>query len=64
MGNMNDDRSMEYSTYKLYLLHIGSIFEGVRHPWNRQYPNAVALFGNPVMLIGVRSQVRSPASVA
>ncbi|GAB4814268.1 hypothetical protein N2152v2_001314 [Parachlorella kessleri] len=56
MGNMNDDRSMEYSTYKLYLLHIGSIFEGVRHPWNRQYPNAAALFGNPVMLIGVRSQ--------
>lgn len=30
---------MAYSTFKMYLCHISSIFEGVRMPWNTAYNN-------------------------
>ena len=35
MRRFNDDQSMAYSTYKLYLCHIGPTWAGVQHPWNR-----------------------------
>jgi hypothetical protein len=28
-----------YSTFKLFLCHISSVFEGVRMPWNTAYDN-------------------------
>jgi hypothetical protein len=58
MGNWNDDSTMAYSTYKLYLLHIEATFGGVSHPWNRDYDKAAQLFNNSVLLCGVRTQVR------
>lgn len=40
MWRWNDDSSMAFSTYKLFLCHIGEHFGGVACPWNRSYPNA------------------------
>jgi hypothetical protein len=37
-GHWSTD-DMAYSTFKMYLCHISSIFEGVRMPWNTAYNN-------------------------
>lgn len=40
LGRFNDDRSMAWCTYKLFLCHVGDHFGGVACPWNRSYANA------------------------
>lgn len=36
-GQWSADESMCYSTYKLFLCHISSVFQGVRMRWNADY---------------------------
>lgn len=40
MGRFNDDKTMAWSTYKIFLVHIEEHFKGVSCPWNRNYANA------------------------
>ncbi|KAF6264384.1 hypothetical protein COO60DRAFT_1698406 [Scenedesmus sp. NREL 46B-D3] len=51
--------TMCFSTYKLYLMHIGSTFKDVSMPWNRKYDKAVQIFKSPVALGLVRTQHRT-----
>ena len=54
--NWNDDRSMAFSTFKLFLPHTAAAFKHARPaPWNRAHPAAAAIFTNPLALAGVRS---------
>lgn len=57
MGHWTDERTLAFSTYKLFLCHVPELFEGVACPWNRAHAAAAHIFKNPVMLSSVRSQV-------
>ncbi|KAL4430923.1 hypothetical protein ABPG75_006179 [Micractinium tetrahymenae] len=56
MGHWTDERTLAFSTYKLFLPRAAEIFEGVACPWNRSHAAAAHIFKTPVMLSGVRSQ--------
>ncbi|KAL4426360.1 hypothetical protein ABPG77_004654 [Micractinium sp. CCAP 211/92] len=56
MGHWTDERTLAFSTYKLFLCNVAEIFEGVACPWNRSHAAAAHIFKNPVMLSSVRSQ--------
>lgn len=56
MGHWTDERTLAFSTYKLFLCHVPELFEGVACPWNRAHAAAAHIFKNPVMLSSVRSQ--------
>ncbi|EFN59404.1 hypothetical protein CHLNCDRAFT_137906 [Chlorella variabilis] len=56
MMRWNDDQTMAFCVWKLFLCHIEEVFEGVSHEWNRKHDKAARIYKNPVMLQGVRSQ--------
>lgn len=57
LGRWADDRTLAFCTFKLFLCHMGSIFDGAPpQPWNRSHPPAAAIFNSAVLLSGVRSQ--------
>lgn len=56
MRHWNDDRTLDYCTWKIVLCHVDSICQGVSHPWNRQHDKAAQIYNSPLLLKGVRSQ--------
>lgn len=54
--NWNDDSTMSFSVWKLFLVQIPEVFGDVRHRWNQDYAKAAQIYRNPMVLQGIRTQ--------